>query len=369
MLTTEPGSGIYIGAPSLSEDCVTWGNLGRFRSWSGCTRRVGCSVAMERLRRLMFFLGAVNLASSQIHNRIVGGQNGNIQDFPWQLSLWYNSNSVCGGSLLSPSYVLTAAHCFPAEHNDADYQVTVGTTSLSNTDSTVQTVLVEKAYKNPAYTPDAYSWDIAVVKLKTPVTLSPSVQPIRLPSPNVQFPAGMKCKITGWGHIKHSVPLGSPQTLQVGQVMIISRKTCNCLYHINPSENTLSSIQQDMICAGSVDGSVDACQGDSGGPLSCYTNGNWYQAGVVSWGEECGTPNRPGVYIAVSAYVSWIQSIVPDVTVDDFTVDATPEPDNANGCTGADGAVYPYPNSASAVLVTLAVLPLYWLTAYFLTDP
>lgn len=324
---------------------------------------------MERLRRLILFLGAVTLASSQIHNRIVGGQNGNIQDWPWQVSLRYNLQHACGGSLLSPQYVLTAAHCFPAEHSDADYDVIVGTTSLSNTDSSAQTVLVEQSIKNPAYTEDAYSWDIAVVKLKTPVTLSSSVQPIRLPAANVQFPAGMKCKITGWGHIKHSVPLGSPQNLQVGQVTIISRKTCNCLYHINPSANTLSSIQQDMICAGLVDGSVDACQGDSGGPLSCYTNGYWYQAGVVSWGEECGTANRPGVYIAVSAYIDWIKSIVPDVQVDDFTVDMTPVQDNENGCIGADSVVYPYPNSASVVLVTLGVLPLYWLTAYLLIDP
>ncbi|XP_069840729.1 prostasin-like [Dendropsophus ebraccatus] len=322
----------------------------------------------RRLYRVVLLLGAFSLASAQVANRIVGGQNGNIQDFPWQVSLRHQLVHVCGASLLSSQYILSAAHCFPSEHNDADYDVLVGSTSLSVTDPGAQIVLVERSYKNPAYTTDAYSSDIAVAKLKTPVSFSNSVKPIRLPSPNVQFPAGMKCKISGWGNVHHSVPLQSPKTLQVGQVTLISRRTCNCLYHINPSPNTLSSIQQDMMCAGAIDGSVDACQGDSGGPLSCYTNNQWYQAGVVSWGDECGAPNRPGVYMATPAYSDWIKNIVPDVQVDDFTVNETPQPDPENGCTGADGQTYPYPNSASGVLVTLAVLPLYWMTAYFLTD-
>ncbi|XP_069591187.1 prostasin [Ranitomeya imitator] len=322
----------------------------------------------QPLGRAILLLAAVNLVFGQIANRIVGGENGNIQQWPWLASLRHNQVHVCGCSLLSPSYVLTAAHCFPTGYKDEEYEVLVGTTSLAITDSTAQIVLVEQSYKNPGYVDGGFSWDIAVVKLKTAVTLSSVVQPIRLPSSNVQFPAGMPCKVAGWGHVKHSVPLESPQNLQVGQVKIISRFTCSCLYNINPSENTLSSIQQDMICAGTVDGSVDACQGDSGGPLCCNVNGNWYQAGVVSWGDECGAPNRPGVYIATSASIVWIRSIVPDVQTDDFTVDQTPEPDNPEGCTAADGQFHTFPNSASMVLVTLAMLPLYWLTAYFLTD-
>ncbi|XP_073403586.1 prostasin-like [Dendrobates tinctorius] len=322
----------------------------------------------QPLGRVILLLGAVNLVFGQIANRIVGGENGNIQQWPWLCSLRHNQAHVCGCSLLSPLYVLTAAHCFPTGNKDEEYEVLVGTTSLAITDSTAEIVLVAQSYKNPAYVEDGFSWDIAVVKLQKAVTLSSVVQPIRLPSSKVQFPAGMPCKIAGWGHVKQFVPLSPPQTLQVGQVKIISRQTCNCLYHINPSEATLSSIQQDMICAGTVDGSVDACQGDSGGPLCCNVNGNWYQAGVVSWGEECGAPNRPGVYIETAVYIDWIRSIVPDILTDDFTVDLTPEADNAEGCIDADGQLHPYPNSASMVLVTLAMLPLYWLTANFLTD-
>ncbi|XP_040296390.1 prostasin [Bufo bufo] len=322
----------------------------------------------QHLCRVILLLAAVNLAFGQIANRIVGGQNGRIEDWPWQASVRHLQTHVCGGSILSSRYVLTAAHCFPPEHLDTDYEVVAGTTALSTTDSTVQLALVEQSFKNPAYTPEAYSSDIAIIKLKTPLTFGSAIKPIRLPSANVQFPAGMRCAITGWGHTAHSVPLTNPQTLQVAYVTLISRRTCNCLYKINPSADTLSSIQQDMICAGLVDGSVDACQGDSGGPLSCFTNNNWYQAGVVSWGEECGSANRPGVYTAISAHIGWIKSVVPDVQVDDFVVDAAPMPDNEGGCKAADGQLYPYPNSAAVVLVTLGMLPLYWLTAYFLTE-
>ncbi|KAG8537612.1 hypothetical protein GDO81_024214, partial [Engystomops pustulosus] len=251
---------------------------------------------------------------------------------------------------------------------DSDYDVVAGTTSLSNPDSLSQTVLVDRSYKNPSYSPDGYSWDIAVVRLKEPLVFNSNIQAITLPSASVQFPAGLKCKVSGWGHTKPAVPLANPLILQVGQVEIISRRTCNCLHHIKPTEHSISSIEQDMICAGTIDGSVDACQGDSGGPLVCYVNNKWYQAGVVSWGEECGSPNSPGVYMAIVANIGWIRDRVPDVKVEDFSIDFTPQPDNEAGCIGADGQLHDYPNSASGVLVTLGMLPLYWVSAYILTD-
>ncbi|XP_063791268.1 prostasin-like [Pseudophryne corroboree] len=323
---------------------------------------------MEKsLRHILLCLGALNIASCQKADRIVGGQDGDITSFPWQVSLWYNSQHACGASLISAQWLLSAAHCFPVEHSITDYTVVVGTTTLTNPGPDVQSVMIDSVYKNPAYTPDAYSWDIALVKLKSPVTFSNTVQPIRLPSASVQFPAGMQCSITGWGNTKPSVNLGGQQTLQVGKVTIISRRTCSCLYGINPTPETLT-IQADMMCAGTTDGSVDACQGDSGGPLSCYTNNNWYQAAIVSWGDVCGTPNRPGVYISVPAYSSWIAGYNTGAQIDDFVVNTPPVADGESGCTGADGEIYPYPNGATVVLVTFAALPLYWLTAYLLTD-
>ncbi|KAM9305343.1 prostasin [Gastrophryne carolinensis] len=311
---------------------------------------------------------AIVSCQNPIHSRIVGGENADIATYPWQVNIKYQGDPACGGSLISSQWVVTACHCFPAEHALSDYDVVAGTTNLDPTDSGAQVGFIVDVIKNPNYNPNSYSYDVALVKLNTAFTLSSTVSPVKLPAAGVQIPAGLGCTITGWGNIRHSDPLPNPKHLQAGRVTVISRATCNCLYQI-PPQNSITSIQSDMMCAGSVEGSVDACQGDSGGPLACYVQSNWYLVGVVSWGDECGVANRPGVYIAIVAYTDWIKSYVPEAQVEDFTVDQTPTPDNPDGCRAADGIIYPYPSSgATTVLATFIALPLYWLTAYLLTN-
>ncbi|KAM5125898.1 serine protease 33-like [Mantella aurantiaca] len=327
---------------------------------------------MEKfLRRALTLLTVVNIASCQVQERIVGGRPGNIGDYPWVVNLRFQSNPACGGSIISAQWVLSAAHCFPPEHDWNDYDAIAGTTNLNPTDSDTQIVLIDFVYRNPAYNEDAFSGDIALVKLKSPLTLGANVAPISLLAAGVQIPAGLSCVITGWGNTRPGVTLLNPKPLQVGTVEIISSRTCQCLHNINPSSaDAITTIQPDMICAGYKDqgSNVDACQGDSGGPLSCLISGNWYQVGVVSWGEECGADNRPGVYILPNGYIDWIQGYVPDCQVGSPTIDQAPVPDNENGCLAADGNYYPYPNRGNAVLVTFLSLPLYWLSAYLLTN-
>ncbi|XP_018428442.1 PREDICTED: prostasin-like [Nanorana parkeri] len=286
---------------------------------------------------------SVNIASCQVQDRIVGGNTASIQNYPWQVNLRYQYAPACGASIISNQWLLTACHCFPAEHAVSDYDAVVGTTNLDSTDANSQSVLIDSVIKNPSYNEDAFSGDIALVKLKTPLTMGPGVGIISLLAAGVQIPAGLTCYVTGWGSIRNGVLLPNPKPLQVGGVQVISSRTCQCLHSINPSKSdAITTIQSDMICAGSKEGKVDACQVHSGGPLSCNINNKWYQIGVVSWGDECGAVNRPGVYILPSAYIDWIQSNVPGCRVESITIDKQPIPDEELGCQGADGNYYPY---------------------------
>lgn len=89
---------------------------------------------------------------------------------------------------------------------------------------------------------------------------------------------------------------------------LLDSNACELMYHLGePSLAGQRLIQDDMICAGSVQGKKDSCQGDSGGPLVCPINDTWVQAGIVSWGFGCARPFRPGVYTQVLSYTDWIQ--------------------------------------------------------------
>lgn len=152
-------------------------------------------------------------------------------------------------------------------------------------DSGGQTVGVKKIIVHPKY--DKPDYDVAVVLLAQPVTLSPSVRTIPLQAREDEVPVGTVGTITGWGSLIHG---GTPSKfLQAVEVPRIDDATCAVYYEDE-------DVTDRMMCFGFAEGEKDACHGDSGGPLAA----NGKLVGVISWGYGCAIPEWPGVYAKIS---------------------------------------------------------------------
>lgn len=239
------------------------------------------------------------------HNRIVGGQNADVGEWPWQISLHFKtSGHVCGASIISNKWLLSAAHCFIQP--SADYKMTSNWLTYSGLrdqniqDSSVQQRTLKTIITHPSYSEMNYDYDISLLELSQPLNFSNTVHPICLPASTHVFSAGSSCFVTGWGALREG---GSTAAiLQKAEVKVINDTVCNMV--------TEGQVTSRMMCSGYLTGGVDACQGDSGGPLVCRSDvGKWFQAGIVSWGEGCARRNKPGVYTRVTKLRDWIRNI------------------------------------------------------------
>ncbi|KAM3916903.1 serine protease 27-like [Leptodactylus fuscus] len=239
-----------------------------------------------------------------ISNRIVGGTNASEGAWPWQVSLQYGGYHICGGSLISKQWVLSAAHCFNNSKNPYNYTVLLGANQLEIPSPHQLVTGVKRIIVNSLYNGVATPGDIALIGLSSPITYTQYIRPVCVPTQSMNFSTGTNCWVTGWGNIEYNVILPYPRTLQQVMVPIISNSDCNLMYYVNYSVN----VPTDQICAGYQAGQKGSCQGDSGGPLVCNINGTWYQAGIVSWGAGCALPGLPGVYTYVPDYYNWIST-------------------------------------------------------------
>nr|XP_045248479.1 transmembrane protease serine 11E isoform X1 [Macaca fascicularis] len=229
--------------------------------------------------------------------RIVGGTEVEEGEWPWQASLQWDGSHRCGATLINATWLVSAAHCFTTYKNPARWTASFGVTiTPSKMKRGLRRIIVHEKYKYPSH-----DYDISLAELSSPVPYTNAVHRVCLPDASYEFHPGDVMFVTGFGALKND---GSSQNhLRQAQVTLIDTTTCNEPQAYN------GAITPRMLCAGSLKGKRDACQGDSGGPLvSSDARDIWYLAGIVSWGDECAKPNKPGVYTRVTALRDWITS-------------------------------------------------------------
>ncbi|XP_044769035.1 transmembrane protease serine 11D, partial [Neomonachus schauinslandi] len=227
--------------------------------------------------------------------RILGGTKAEEGDWPWQVSLQTGNVHHCGGILISSMWILTAAHCFRSQSNPRQWTANFGVSiTFPKQRRGVRTILIHNNY-NPA----THENDIAAIQLDGGVNFTKNIHRVCLPEATQNIPPGSSAYVTGWGSQEFGG--NTVSDLQQARVRIISNDVCNAPTSYN------GAVLPGMLCAGLPQGGVDACRGDSGGPLVQQDSRRlWFLVGIVSWGDQCGLPDKPGVYTRVTAYRDWI---------------------------------------------------------------
>jgi len=233
-----------------------------------------------------------------IEPRIMGGEPAPMGVYPWIASLGLKgANSrdghFCGGAFIAPDWVVTAAHC--VKKDSADKMQVLGGADALERGGTIY--LVDRVVVHEKYDDGTQDFDVALLHLAKRFT-GRTIRLLSAADADRLVADGALAIAAGWGLTTEDSQVSN--ILRHVTVQIVSNKSCNGLAAYS------GSITDDMICAGFPEGGKDSCQGDSGGPLIVPDQaGGFYQAGIVSFGEGCGRPNKFGVYTRVSSIQAW----------------------------------------------------------------
>ncbi|XP_062055929.1 serine protease 44-like [Lepus europaeus] len=240
--------------------------------------------------------------------KIVGGAPAPERRWPWQVSLQVHDHHICGGSLITSRFILTAAHCISS---DQKYSVRMGDKMLVSSSPNTVVVPVRDVVIHQNFSFKTLTHDIALALLAYSVNFSSYIQPVCLPEKSVEVKTGTPCWVTGWGQLSERGR--SPQLLQELEQDIVLYEECNAEFQ-KVFGSSRDYVGEGVICSYRPQ-RHSPCQGDSGGPLVCEFNETWIQVGIVSWGADCGATPIPAVYTQVSEYRDWVDTILRSAAV------------------------------------------------------
>ncbi|KAM6893557.1 coagulation factor VII-like [Xenentodon cancila] len=245
--------------------------------------------------------------------RVVEGNHCPEGECPWQVLVQLSGKSHCGGVLIRPDWVVTAAHCVHGTSH-ADITVVTGELNVNVEEGYEQRIPVSMAIAHERYAPVTGDSDIALLRLSRPVTLNRFTVPVCLPTRDFAERELLPVRyhlVSGWGRRTNGgnadgVP-SAPVSPILRRMSVPLLQNSRCSPRGGRFQQTKEFNFTNLLCAGYLQGNQDSCRGDDGSPLVTQYGSTHFLLGVVAWGRGCSQPGYYGVYTNVANFVEWVE--------------------------------------------------------------
>ncbi|KAJ8287792.1 hypothetical protein COCON_G00004510 [Conger conger] len=245
------------------------------------------------------------------HQRVLGGADAPAGAVPWQVYL--KIHGFGGASVIGDQWLLTAAHNVvqiktKVVANAEEIEAYVGKNDVRENNATSR-LWIASVHPHPHYDSSSghnFNNDIALLKLREPITFNKFVMPLCLPAEGDKYESGKIGVVSGFGRTDQNT---LSETLKYVELPLVDQSTCRKGFDtLEKTDKPIPDLTDNMFCAGFSMGGKDTCGGDSGGAFAIrQPDGPYWAAGIVSWGIGCGKRGVYGVYTRVNNYSDWIK--------------------------------------------------------------